>query len=155
MRHFSADRKHNILSEYVRYSRTHGFEALALRHSVPGGAQVIAQWYQRWNGTVDSLKENPGRGRSRLLTRAEVSRHVRPRILAANRNNRAISYTQMLPAVNRNNRAISYTQMLPAVRRATGKSISIRTLRDYGRQLRAKSKRTTGRTNRERQCVGL
>ena len=101
MRHFSADRKHSILSEYVRYSRTHGFEALALRHSVPGGAQVIAQWYQRWNGTVDSLKENPGRGRSRLLTRAEVSRHVRPRILAANRNNRAISYTQMLPAVRR------------------------------------------------------
>ena len=139
MRHFSADCKHNILSEYVRYSRTHGFEALALRHSVPGGAQVIAQWYQRWNGTVDSLKENPWRGRPRLLTRAEVSRHVRPRILAANRNNRAISYTQMLPAV----------------RRATGKSISIRTLRDYGRQLRAKSKRTTGRTNRERQCVGL
>jgi hypothetical protein len=47
MRHFSADRKHSILSEYVRYSRTHGFEALALRHSVPGGAQVIAQWYYR------------------------------------------------------------------------------------------------------------
>jgi hypothetical protein len=86
MRHFSADCKHNILSEYARYSRTHGFEALALRHLVPGGAQVIAQWYQRWNGTVDSLKENPGRGRPRLLTRAEVSRHVRPRILAANRN---------------------------------------------------------------------
>ena len=101
MRHFSADCKHNILSEYARCSRTHGFEALALRHSVPGGAQVIAQWYQRWNGTVDSLKENPGRGRPRLLTRAEVSRHVRPRILAANRNNRAISYTQMLPAVRR------------------------------------------------------
>ena len=52
MRHFSADRKHSILSEYARYSRTHGFEALALRHSVPGGAQVIAQWYQQWNRTV-------------------------------------------------------------------------------------------------------
>jgi transposase len=139
MRHFSADRKHSILCECVRYSRTHGFAALARRHSVPGGEDTVAAWYRRWDGTPVSLEEKQGRGRPRLLTSAEVSRHVRPRILAANRNNRAINYTQMLPAV----------------RRATGKSISIRTLQHYGKELGVKFKRVTGRTNRERQRVDM
>ena len=139
MRHFTADSKHAILLEYRRYSRTNGFASLALRHSVPGGVDTVFAWYQHWDGTPQSLERASGSGRARLLTPAEVSRHVRPRIAAANRNNRAINYSQMLSAV----------------RQATRKQISLRTLRRYGKELGAKFKRARGKTNRECQCITM
>ena len=137
MRQFSAEAKHAILLEYSRYSRTNGFAALARRHSVPGGENIVAAWYSRWDRTSQSLKRASGSGRSRYLTTAEVNRNVRPRIAAANKNNRAINYSQMLPAIQQ----------------VTGKQVSLRTLRRYGKEIGASFKRARGKTNRERQRV--
>jgi transposase len=139
MRQFSAEAKHAILLEYSRYSRTNGFAALARRHSVPGGENTVAAWYSRWDRTSQSLKRASGSGRSRYLTTAEVNRNVRPRIAAANRNNRAINYSQMLLAIQQ----------------VTGKQVSLRTLRRYGKEIGASFKRARGKTNRERQRVNM
>ena len=96
----------------------------------------MRNWLRRWDGSAASLEAQPRTGRPRVLSRAEVSRHVRAPILAANRAHRAISYTDLLPRVQA----------------ATGKQLALRTLQDYGRQeLGAKQKRGVKRTADERE----
>jgi len=131
MPHLSAEAKHRILLEFAARDTTRSFAALAQRHGVAGGARVVRRWYARWDGTQRSLERKAGTGRAPLLSRAEVSRHVRAPILAANRSHRAIRYTDLLPEV----------------RRKTGKQLSIQTLRRYGKaELGARDKHTKKRT---------
>jgi hypothetical protein len=131
MREFTPQHKHNILTHYRVGVRGAGFDALARRFAVKGGGSLIRIWHARWDGTPASLAEQPRSGRPRILSRAEVSRHVRAPILAANRAHRAVHYTTLLPAV----------------RAKTGKEVSVRTLRRYGKeQLQAKGKRSKKRT---------
>ncbi len=131
MSHLSADVKHSILLEYSPRSATHGFAALARRHAVKGGADVVRHWHDRWDGTPASLQRRAGSGKTRILSRAEVSRHVRAPLLAANRAHRAVHYTTLLPSV----------------KAKTGKELSIQTLRRIGKeQLGAKLKRSKKRT---------
>jgi hypothetical protein len=131
MPHLSAEAKHRILLEFAAHDTTRSFAALAQRHGVAGGARVVRRWYARWDGTQRSLERKAGTGSAPLLSRAEVSRHVRAPILTANRSKRAISYTDLLPEV----------------RRKTGKQLSIQTLRRYGKaELGARDKHTKKRT---------
>lgn len=137
MPHLSADAKHAILLEYSPRSATHSFAALAQRHGVEGGWRVVKRWHERWDATARSLEEKPRSGRPHTLSSAQVQQHVRAPILAANREHRAISYTQLLPSVQR----------------ATGTELTLRTLQRYGKkELGARNKHTTKRTRDERQC---
>jgi transposase len=137
MPHFSADTKHAILLEYQPHSATHGFPALAARHDVKGGTRTVQRWHSRWDGTPSSLQHSEGAGRPRALSRAQVSRHVRAPILAANRAHRAVHYTTLLPRVQA----------------ATGAAVSIQTLRRYGKEeLGAKQQHTKKRTADESEC---
>ena len=138
MPHLNAEAKHHILLEYAPHDTTRSFAALARRHAVKGGKQTVHGWHSRWDGTPASLQRKSGTGRARALSRAEVSRHVRAPILAANRAHRAISYTSLLPAV----RAKTHSQ------------ISLRTLRRYGKEeLKAKQMHTKKRTADESECT--
>lgn len=131
MPHLSAEAKHHILLEYAPRDTTRSFAALARRHAIAGGAGVVRHWHDRWDGTPVSLQRKEGTGRVPLLSRAEVSRHVRAPILTANRAHRAISYTDLLPEVQRK----------------TGKQLSLRTLQRTGKEeLGARSKHTKKRT---------
>lgn len=137
MSHLSADTKHHILLEYAAGDSTRSFAQLALRHAVKGGARVVRRWHRRWNGTPASLQHKKGAGRPRILSKVQVSRHVRQPLLAANRAQRSVHYTQLLPTV----------------RQKTGKQLSIQTLRRYGKQeLGAKEKHTRKRTAEESEC---
>lgn len=137
MPHLTADAKHAILLEYSPQHADRSFAALAQRHAVAGGADVVRHWHDRWDGTPTSLKRKPGGGRPRALTAAQISRHVRAPILAANRAHRAVHYTTLLPQV----------------RAATGTQLSIQTLRRYGKeQLAASQQRTKKRTSSECKC---
>jgi hypothetical protein len=134
MSHLGAEAKHHILLEYAPHDATRSFAALARRHAVKGGRKVVRDWHLQWNGTAASLERKSGTGRARALSRAEVSRHVRAPILAANRSHRAISYTDLLPSV----------------RKKTHTHVSIQTLRRYGKEeLGAKQKHTKKRTANE------
>jgi hypothetical protein len=136
--HRSADTKHAILLEYSPHDSTRSFAALAARHSIAGGSSTIVRWHQRWNRTPQSLQRKHGSGKARTLTAAEVSRHVRAPILAANRSHRAIHYTDLLPEV----------------RRKTGKQLSLRSLQQYGKeQLAVKQRHTRKRTADESKCT--
>jgi hypothetical protein len=136
MMQLTAEAKHTILLEYQPHSTTHSFSALARRHSIAGGADVIRHWHDRWDGSASSLQRRPVSGRPRLLSRAQVSRHIRAPILAANRAHRAIHYTDLLPKV----------------RQKTRTQLSIQTLRRYGKgELDVKQKRSKKRTADESQ----
>lgn len=138
MPHLSAEAKHHILLEYAPRDTTRSFVALSRRHAIKGGADVVRHWHDRWDGTPASLKRKAGTGAERILSRAEVSRHIRAPILAANRAHRAISYPDLLPEVQRK----------------TGKQLSLPTLRRYGKEaLGVKSKHTKKRTADESECT--
>lgn len=137
MKQRSADAKHAILLEYRPRSQQHSLAALARRHNIAGAERTLHNWLQRWDGTAASLMHRRGAGRPRILTRAEVKQCLHAPLLAANRAHRAIHYTDMLPQVQRETRS----------------SISLRSLRRYGKkELRAKNRKTTKRTQLECQC---
>jgi hypothetical protein len=135
MKHLSPEQKHSIVARYRPRSPTHSFSALASQAGGGVTKSTVRNWYLRWDGMVASLKHEPVLGRPRVLSRGQVTRHVQPRIRAANRNARPIHYTDLLPVIHQ----------------ATGKQMSIRTLRRYGKQeLGAKQKHTVKRTTAER-----
>jgi hypothetical protein len=134
MPHLSAEAKHHILLEYAPHSHTHGFPALAARHAVAGGARAVQRWHERWDGTPASLERKAGSGAARAFSAAQVSRHIRAPILAANRAHRAIHYTDLLHKVQQKTRT----------------EISLRSLQRYGKEeLGAKQKHTKKRTAAE------
>jgi len=138
MPHLNTEAKHHILLEYAPHDAARSFAALAARHAIAGGSGTVARWHQRWDGTPASLEEQPRAGRPRVLSRAQVSRHVRTPILAANRAHRAIHYTDVLPRV----------------RAATGRQISLRSVQRYGKEeLGARQRRGQKRTADESQCT--
>jgi hypothetical protein len=134
MPQLSAETKHHILLEYSPYSRSHSFAALAAKHRVEGGWRTVQRWHAQWNGSPASLQHRKGAGRPRLLSRAEISRHIRAPLLASNRSHKPVHYTELLPKVQQK----------------TGKELAIRTLRLYGAEvLKAKQKHTIKRTAQE------
>lgn len=137
MPHLSPEAKHHILLEYAPHSTTHSLAALARRHAVQGGERTLRNWLRRWDGSPASLQEQPRTGRPRMLSRAQVSRHVRAPILAANRAHRAIHYTELLPRVQA----------------ATGAEVSLRSLQRYGKEeLGGRHTPSKKRTAAESEC---
>lgn len=134
MKQFTPELKHHILSQYQPYSRVNSFEALARRYAVQGGGATIQYWHSQWKGTAASLQHKQGAGRPRKLSRAQVSRHVERRIVAANQRHEPIHYTSMLPAVQA----------------ATHSDVSLRSLQRYGKEEKeVKHKHTKKRTASE------
>lgn len=131
MSHLTPEVKHHLLLEYSSHDTTQSFSSLAARHGIKGGKRTVQRWYQQWDGTVESLKRKEGSGKHHLLSRVQVSRHIRAPILAANRSHRSIHYTDLLPQVQQK----------------TGIDISIQTLRRYGKEeLGVKQRRSKKRT---------
>jgi hypothetical protein len=116
MTHLTPQHKHSILLEYQPRSRHHGFAALARRHGIKGGKQVLIKWHAAWNGTAASLEERRRSGRPRILSAREVKKYVAPPIRAKNRKAQAVHYTDVQPVVNKR----------------TGKDASLRTIERYG-----------------------
>ena len=137
MPQLSAEAKYHILLEYAANDATRSFADLAARHAVKGGERVLRNSHQRWDGTPASLQHKRGAGRPRALNSTQVQLHVQRPIRAANRAQRAVHYTELLPVV----------------RQRTGTNISLRSLQRYGKEeLRARDKQTKKRTRAERQC---
>lgn len=138
MKQLTAEQKHSILTHLQSRGKGVSADAIAAAHGVKGGRSRLHKWLQRWDGTSQSLERKPSSGRPRALTRAQVKRHIKPRILAANRRGEAIHYTTIHSAVQQ----------------ATGSQVSIQTLRRYGKQeLGVKQKRSTKRTASESQSA--
>jgi hypothetical protein len=131
MNQFTPEQKHEILTHLRSRSSTQSVDSIAALHGVKGGRRTLNLWLSRWDGTPQSLQHDKGAGRPHILSRAQVSRHVRAPILAANRAHRAIHYSSLLSSVQQK----------------TSKEISARTLRRYGKELLgAHQKHTKKRT---------
>lgn len=135
MTHLSADAKQLILKQYRVGVRDSGFDSLASRYDVRGGGAEILRWYRQWDGTPESLEDKPRSGRPRILTTTQVTRHIAAPI----RN------------CNRAHRVVRYPKLLPQVQRATGKDISLRTLKRYGKE-EAGGKQTRGKKRTAEEC---
>jgi transposase len=139
MKQLTAEAKHEILREYRSDSPAHSFAALARRHAVAGGRDVLRRWYARWNGTAASLQRGPQPGRPHSLTAAEVQHHI----------------TTPIRRKNRAHAPVHYTDLVTSVREGTGKKVSLRTVQRYGKEeAKGKMKHGKKRTADERQCTG-
>jgi hypothetical protein len=138
MPQLSAETKHAILLHARSRGANQSLDDVAAVHGVAGGRRTLAKWRRKWDGTPRSLQRKAGSGKQRILSRAQVSQHVRAPILAANRAHRAIHYTTLLPSV----------------REKTRKKVSLRSLQRLGKQeLGVKRKHTKKRTADEGKCT--
>jgi len=118
MKQLSAAVKHSILTHYTSPHNRDTLSRILLLHDVSVSKRAVEKWLRRWNGTEQSLEKRARSGRPRVLSKTQVIRHV----LAPIRN------------ANRAGRVVRYTKLLPQVRAATHSSVSVQTLRRYGRK---------------------
>jgi transposase len=127
--------KQFILTKYQQHRRGYGFDALAQQYGIEGGGRTVKDWYDRWDGTVESMKRKPGSGRPMLLSEEEIHQHITTPIRKKNRSSRPVRYRDVLQPLCEN----------------TGKSPSLRTVRRYGKENAGiNSKRTIKKTPWER-----
>jgi transposase len=110
--------KHFILTQYQYKRHGSGFDALAQRYGIAGGGRTVKDWYDRWDGTIESLKRKPGAGRPRLLGEEEVTQHI----------------TTPIRKKNRQSQPVHYRDVLQPLRENTGKRVSLRTVQRYGKE---------------------
>jgi hypothetical protein len=138
MKQPTPEQKHGILTHYAARREGETLKQILALHAVAATPRAVWQWRQQWDGTIASLQRKPVPGRPRILTPAEVRRHVAAPIRNANRAAREVRYTKLLPQVQD----------------ATGKSMSVQTLRRYGRkELQAKQHAGKKRTAEESECT--
>jgi transposase len=129
--------KATILREYVPYSRSHSFAALARRHNIKGGKSTIQKWYTRWKKSASGLKRKVGSARPRLLSAEQIRDYIE------------------LPIRNRNRAhlAIHYPDLLANVREKTGVNVSLSTIQRYGKKILGnRDQSTRARTAAECTC---
>jgi hypothetical protein len=132
---FTAAQKHEILIEFSPHSPTRSFAALAARHDVPSGRRTVYNWYQKWDGTIQSLLHQSGAGRPRIMEEEEVMKYIQQPIQEANRSHNKIRYPNILDSIKQN------TDLTP----------SLRTVQNYGeKELGARLVHGVLRTSEER-----
>jgi transposase len=89
---YSADTKHNILSEYKRCVRGCGFHALAKKHHIQGGGQTVEYWHSRWDGTPSSLQKQTTSHKRRRLNSQQVQTHIRGFVQTMNQQGDQVIY---------------------------------------------------------------
>ena len=133
MTHFSPEVKHTILREYCAGDKGHGFAALARRHGVQGGWKVVKSWFERWDGTAQSLQDADRSGRPRILDRGKADAIIR----------------QSVNRSNKNHQAINYVEVADLIRLKTGVDVSVQTVRRWGREIGVNHRRAIPRTENE------
>jgi transposase len=136
---YTPEFKQLVLQHYSKGVAGSGFAAIAARFAVPGGATTVRSWHSRWDGSVASLQRKAGSGRPRILSDAEVKRHIVEPIRRSNRQRKPVHYQPVRARLIAD----------------TGKQPSERTVRRYGHDAAVKNQRTKKRTAKERQYTRL
>jgi hypothetical protein len=131
---YSANTKHSILLEYKAGVRGWGFHALANKHHVRGGSTTVKYWYDRWDGTPESLEKRTTSNKRRKLNEEEVKQHIR-------------GYVE---EQNQESEPVGYHQVQQHVQQETKQHIPITTIKRYGHDdAKLSYKRTTRTLNYE------
>lgn len=115
---YTPEFKQRVVREYRAGDRGAGYQALAKKWQVGGGARLVARWVQQWDGTTRSLSKRTRPNHPRLLSRQQAQTHIRDVV--------ARRHTHHQP--------VSYIELAADVREATGVGVSVRTVRRYGRE---------------------
>ena len=103
-----------ILKEYKKGVRGQGFQALANKYNIKGGAKLIKCWHEKWDGSENSLKKRSGGDRRSILTPQEKKRHIGD----------FVTKKSKIEAVN-------YREVSANVEKKTGRTPSPRTVRRW------------------------
>jgi hypothetical protein len=125
MNRYPTSFKHNILTQYQANSRGNGFKALAKKYGITGGGATIKYWYDHWDGSVESLESKPSTGRPTILNSREIHQYIGTPIKRKNRNADPVHYTELIDTIQEK----------------TGKEVSLRTVRRYGREREGRNQR--------------
>jgi hypothetical protein len=113
-----------ILQEYKKGVRGHGFQALANKYEIKGGARLVRYWHSKWDGTESSLLKQSGGDTRSILTPREEKIHI-------------------YNFVNRKSKveAVTYPEVQENVELKTGKEIALSTVKTHGKSLKISSKK--------------
>jgi hypothetical protein len=131
MKDLTPELKHSVLTHYTSPHHHQTLQQILSLHGVTVSRRTVELWKQKWDGTIESLQHQAGAGRPRVLSRAQVSRHVATPIRNANRAGRTVHYSTLMEQVTE----------------STAQTMSLRTLQRYGKEeCKARSTRGQKRT---------
>lgn len=128
-RRYTPQQIQSILEEYEPRVRGKGIRALAKKHKVQGGHNLIKYWLSKWDGTVESLETVSGGDRRSILTNREKNKYVDRYITRRSKKD-----------------AVQYPEVKVHIENKTGKNISLPTVQRIGHELghTSKSQARTG-----------
>lgn len=135
MKQPTAEQKHCILTHCAARRAGETLQQILALHDIAASRQAVSKWRQHWDGTLASLQRKQGSGRHRVLSKAQVTRHVVSPIRNANRAARPVRYTKLLAQVQA----------------ATHSQVSLRTLQRYGHD-EAGGRKTRGKKRTAAEC---
>lgn len=112
---YTAEFKQSVLEQYRPRVYGSGFEALATDFNIAGGGRLVWEWYQKWDGSVESLVARHAGGKRPLLEADQQEQHVAKFVT---RNNRQRQPVQVVDVVDN-------------IKRATDTIVAPRTANDY------------------------
>ena len=124
---YSPNFKHNILTLYQPNVYNKGFKSLSTQFKIQGGAQTIKNWYDRWDGTEQSLNRHPTTGRKPILNTTQIRQFIKTPIRKKNQTHKPIHYQTI------------YQNL----KKTINKQISLRTVQRYGKETFGIKQRTT------------
>lgn len=123
-RRYTPQQIQSILEEYEPRVRGKGIRALAKKHKVQGGHNLIKYWLSKWDGTVESLETVSGGDRRSILTNREKNKYVDRYITRRSKKD-----------------AVQYPEVKVHIENKTGKNISLPTVQRIGHELGHTSKK--------------
>ena len=75
-KHYSPQEIQSILEEHEPGVRGKGLKALAKRHNIKGGHNLVKYWLSKWDGTLKSLESVSGGDHRSILTDQEKKKYV-------------------------------------------------------------------------------
>jgi hypothetical protein len=116
--------KQTILQQYQKGVRGHGFQALANKYNIKGGAMAVSYWFNHWDGTESSLTKHSGGDRRSILTPEEKKKYIKRFVDKKSKTEASI-----------------YAEVLNNVEKKTKKSLTLRTVQRDGKALGISSKK--------------
>jgi transposase len=127
---YDSNYKQAVLEYYQNNKSTESFASVAKKFNIQSGKKTVFRWYQRWNGTAQSLKQRARSGRPRVLNKSQVYHTIATPINESHKHARPIHYTDLIQSVQQK----------------THTHCSLRTIQRIGQQNDFKQKRTHKRS---------
>ncbi|CAF4455191.1 unnamed protein product, partial [Rotaria sp. Silwood2] len=110
--------KHNVLQEYRSDVFGSGFKSLAKRFKIKGAHKLIMHWYQKWDGTFESLNRK--------------SKDVRPRTMTPNQVKHYL--LDFVTLINSQHKPVNYKIVQSHIEDSLGKKVPLRDIQRYGKE---------------------